>query len=409
MADGQEQILIPYPDVFKDYRIKFEKEVRNCEDIILDEARGAAILSCDAGRDRWNTVMVCGIALLLPSYNFLCTFGFWCPPILHLLKGVFIDPSWSGALYYYKYPKYPNISDTGAIHLLQINGMPVESWMKFHPLGLGYWAPSRTLFVVNHGPPGPSIEIFKINKQVTAASHMSTIQHELLNSPNSVVPISETELLVTNDHKWTARRNSTLNLLESYLAYPGGNVVYMNLETNETKVLAHLPFANGITLLNKTMLAVASTTTPSINIYNLTRSETSSKTHNKAPTLKLIQKISVPFFPDNLGTDSDGKLLIAGHPHPPALERVAKTNHRYFGDEQDGWIEGKLPEARLPADERPRSPSWVVEWNGNQKGVMRDIYLGTEYGTSSSFARDVGRGVAFIVGLYERGIFVGKV
>jgi arylesterase/paraoxonase len=45
--------------VFKDHRVKFVNAVRNCEDVVLDEARGVAILSCDAGRDKWNTVMVC--------------------------------------------------------------------------------------------------------------------------------------------------------------------------------------------------------------------------------------------------------------------------------------------------------------------------------------------------------------
>jgi arylesterase/paraoxonase len=345
----------------------------------------------------------------LSSAKVIQTFNFSFPLILIPLKGVFKDSSWSGALYYYKYPKYPNISEEGAIHLLRIDGMPVESWMKFHPLGLGYWAPTRTLFVVNHGPPSPSIEIFKINKQVTAAKHIRTVQHESLNSPNSVMPISETELLVTNDHKWTAESNSTLSLLETYLAYAGGNVVYMDLKMNKTKTLAHTPFANGITVLNKTMLAVASTTTLSINIYNITRSTSSLNAHTNTPTLKFFQKISVPFFPDNLKTDSDGKLLIAGHPYPPALKKVALTNHQYaFGDDQDGWVEGKLPEPRKPVEERPRAPSWVVEWDGNQQGVVRDVYLGMEYGTSTSFVRDVGRRVAIIVGLYERGVFVGK-
>lgn len=44
--------------VFSDYKIKFEDRVRNCEDVHLDEELGIAYLSCDPGRDRWNTVMV---------------------------------------------------------------------------------------------------------------------------------------------------------------------------------------------------------------------------------------------------------------------------------------------------------------------------------------------------------------
>lgn len=43
---------------FKSYEIKFADQIRNCEDVILEESLGVALLSCDPGRDRWNTVMV---------------------------------------------------------------------------------------------------------------------------------------------------------------------------------------------------------------------------------------------------------------------------------------------------------------------------------------------------------------
>lgn len=44
---------------FSSYEIKFVDQLRNCEDVILPEGLdGLAILSCDEGRDRWNTVMV---------------------------------------------------------------------------------------------------------------------------------------------------------------------------------------------------------------------------------------------------------------------------------------------------------------------------------------------------------------
>jgi hypothetical protein len=41
-----------------DYEIKFADTNRNCEDAVLDEKNGIAILTCDPGRDKWNTVMV---------------------------------------------------------------------------------------------------------------------------------------------------------------------------------------------------------------------------------------------------------------------------------------------------------------------------------------------------------------
>jgi hypothetical protein len=58
----------------------------------------------------------------------------------------------------------------------------------------------------------------------------------------------------------------------------------------------------------------------------------------------------------------------------------------------------------LHPDERPRAPSWVAEWDGNPEGKLRHLYVGTEYGTSTSTVRDVKRGVGFVVGLYEPGV-----
>ena len=43
----------------KNLQIRFADQVRNCEDMAIDTFEGFAILSCDPGRDSWNTVMVC--------------------------------------------------------------------------------------------------------------------------------------------------------------------------------------------------------------------------------------------------------------------------------------------------------------------------------------------------------------
>jgi arylesterase/paraoxonase len=43
---------------FKSHEIKFADQIRNCEDVILEESLGIAFMGCDPGRDRWNTVMV---------------------------------------------------------------------------------------------------------------------------------------------------------------------------------------------------------------------------------------------------------------------------------------------------------------------------------------------------------------
>jgi len=43
---------------FKSHGVKYQDRLQNCEDVIMEESLGMAFLSCDPGRDRWNTVMV---------------------------------------------------------------------------------------------------------------------------------------------------------------------------------------------------------------------------------------------------------------------------------------------------------------------------------------------------------------
>lgn len=45
-------------NAFKEHEVKFRDLLKNCEDVILVEEQQVALLSCDTGRDNWNTVMV---------------------------------------------------------------------------------------------------------------------------------------------------------------------------------------------------------------------------------------------------------------------------------------------------------------------------------------------------------------
>lgn len=42
---------------FASHEVKYHDRLGNCEDVIMEESLGVAFLSCDPGRDRWNTVM----------------------------------------------------------------------------------------------------------------------------------------------------------------------------------------------------------------------------------------------------------------------------------------------------------------------------------------------------------------
>lgn len=47
------------------YEIKFANQLRSCEDVILLEKEGIAVMACDPGRERHNTVMVSLICTLV--------------------------------------------------------------------------------------------------------------------------------------------------------------------------------------------------------------------------------------------------------------------------------------------------------------------------------------------------------
>jgi arylesterase/paraoxonase len=367
LADRYKLVYIVYSNhpsrlkttnAFTSYDIKFKDQLRNCEDVILDETKGYAYLSCDPGRDRWNRPL-----------------------------GVFIDPYWQhGWIYTFDYA-----SKGKAPEPMNIERFDDSKTRGFHPLGLALHSDSQTLYAINHAEDGPSIEVFSVSKDGKTLTYRRTIEHPLLHAPNFLVPISHSELYVTNDHRWPARTYGLLSKIETTAAYPGGSINYLDLRTNIVRKLHDIPFANGIGLLNESHVVVASTTLPALYVF--------SKVY-RSTNLHLEKRIRTDFLPDNLSVDGSGKLLIAGHPYGLAIGPVAHNTHKYNMDNKDSSL--------LPEDARPRSSSWVAEWDGNEEGKLRDLYISHEYGTSTTAVRDVKRGVGIIGGLYEKGILVWK-
>jgi arylesterase / paraoxonase len=234
--------------------------------------------------------------------------------------------------------------------------------------------------------------MIQLNEKGTSGIHKGTLKHPLISAPNSIWPISEHEILFTNDHRWTGLKNPILSKVEDLALIPGGSLVYFNLKTNEAKKLWDIPFANGVVALNNTHIAVASTTRPAVTVFQMDQ---------RTKTVTLKQTLWPVFWADNLSVDSSGKLLIAGHPQPFMVQKVAQENQFY---DIDGTNEADL----LPSSERPRAPSWVAEWDGNVEGKLRNLFVGHEYGCSTSAVRDLKRGLGFVGGLYEKGILMWK-
>ncbi|KAI5924003.1 putative paraoxonase [Camillea tinctor] len=359
--------LVPV-DNFGSYEIKFVDRVRSCEDALVLEPEGVSILACDPGRERWNTVM----GMFLPG------------------------PLPSAELYIYDY-KNSEASDEETLKRLQFVDFDVQD--DFHTLGMAYDEETSTLFAASHRHDQPAIEVFKLDLAAYTARHLGSIQHPLIHGPNSIALINGHELYVTNNNHFLVKDNPILNKLETYLGLPLGTVVHVDFSSFiadprgghpvQATVAARLAFANGIELLNSTTVAVASTSRASVYLYTISP-ESPAK-------LAYATQIHVPFLVDNLSVASDGRLMMAGHPHMPSLVKFTKSRHVCNGS----------PEETKPdycAD--PGAPSWAAEWT--EEGGLKNLYVGTEYPSSATIARDVKRGMGILSGLYAKGIMVWR-
>ncbi|KAF2032203.1 calcium-dependent phosphotriesterase [Setomelanomma holmii] len=346
-------------NTFKSLDVKFTDTIKNCEDVVLVEDKGVALLSCDPGRDRWNTVMG----------TFTKDDG------LNTGSGIWI----------YDY------STTDSLTRITLANFP--SAHDFHPLGLDLDESTSTLYIVNHARSGLAIELFHLAINTATATHIRTFTHPLLHAPNAVEPLGNGKLYVTNDHLITASTSQVLSKLETFSGLPGGSVVYIDLAApEESKTVARVPFANGVVRLNTSHLAVASSSKAGVYIYAVQPDH----------SLTFEKLIRTPSSVDNLSVDSAGTLLMAGHPFAPQLMKVA--------EKRPGCVEnGSAEEKEVCGCD---APSWASEWS--EKTGLMTLLVSSGVGeealcSSSTVVRDVGRGVGIVGMLYGRGIGVFRV
>ncbi|GAW24052.1 hypothetical protein ANO14919_136310 [Xylariales sp. No.14919] len=357
---------------FTSSEIKFTEQIRSCEDVLLVEARGLALLACDPGRETWNTVM-----------------------------GFFVEgeaPHQNAELWAYNYTN-PSLSDAQSLSPIKIVGLHTE----LRTVGFEFHEPSETLFVTNHGREGPRIEQFHLDLETLVATHTRTLSHPLLRAPNSIVALSGSEFFFTNQHHFTARESGRLLwALETYIALPIASVVHARVledGTLDAAVVARQAYPNGIALLNDSTLAVAATSKRLVNLYTILPGEPG-QTHGR---LQLDTSIWLPFLPDNLAVSkADGALLIAGHPHLPSLNKFSRSRRVCHRPEA---VAAGGEKARKMCDETSAA-SWASEWTPGDG--LKHIYAGWEYPTSSSVVRDREKGVGIVSGLYSKGLLVWR-
>ncbi|RYP91875.1 hypothetical protein DL770_001997 [Monosporascus sp. CRB-9-2] len=379
--------LVRVNNLGRSHDVKFadRDDVRSCEDALMVESIGVAIVACDPGRERWNTVM----GLFLP------------------------DPVPGADIYIYDY-KSASTPDSEALRRVELVGFPGGS--DLHTLGMAFDEASSTLFVANHAKAGPRIEVFKLEINALKATHVRTVSHPLIHGPNSIALVSSEEFFVTNDHAIPATRSKFLSVLETYLAPPTGTVVYVDLRGAEVEadVVARAPFANGMEILNATTVAVASSSRGAVYLYTLTPHPLPSSpqpnddkaAQKRTPELTYASRIKVPFVPDNLSLSRSKtgktKLIIAGHAHAPSLTHFAATRH-ICNDPAE--LARADPETASYC-EAATAPSWVSEWS--EEDGLRHLYVDTEYPSSATAARDADRGVGIVAGLYAKGLLIWR-
>lgn len=313
-------------------------------------------------------------------------------------KGIFRPgPVESGHLYIYDY------KSTDAAPPREIEFVDFEFASDFHSLGIAYDETTSRLLVASHRHDFPAVELFKLdlNLDKPTATHLLSIQHPLLHGPNAMVWINEHEFYATNDHHLLIRHHPFLSKLETALALPGGTVVHVDFASlladpqgrAQASIVARVPFANGIDLLNETTAVVASTSRTRVYFYNITRPFSS------PPIFKYLKSIKLPFLPDNLSISKDGALMMAGHPHPPSLDKFCKSRHICDND-ADAQKSSELCATTVPA------PSWVARWT--EENGLENLYVDVEYPTSSTALWDPEGKIGIVTGLYAWGILVWR-
>lgn len=235
------------------------------------------------------------------------------------------------------------------------------------------------------------------------ATHMRTIFHPLINAPNAIAASSADEFFVTNQHLFVPAKNRLLWLLETYLAPPLGRVVHVRILPSgeiDAAVSVRQAYPNGITFLgeDESRVAVASSNKALVYIYKVLK-----RGKNTHPPLELENTIrNLPYMPDNVGTSTDGALIIAGHPNLRKLGQFASSRKLCHRPK----ALAKASQATKELCRNLQAASWVSEWS--EKDGLSHVYSGWEYPTSATAVHDRARGVGIIAGLYARGIFVWR-
>jgi len=161
-----------------------------------------------------------------------------CDPARHF-KGVHPSHPPPGELWLFD----PTAPQTPPIQIL----IPVTD---FRPLGLSATKGEHgvRVFVTNQARTGARVEVLDLDLPRQRATHVATIRHPLIHSPNAVAAVSKDGFYLTND-AFFAHISTVGVIAEALSGLPGGSLIYvstLDLAQPKAKRIVRLPLANGV-------------------------------------------------------------------------------------------------------------------------------------------------------------------
>src|SRR5579859_6972350 len=199
----------------------------------------------------------------------------------------------------------------------------------FHPLGLALYHQTThsTLFVANAGRNQSSIELFRVSHTTPPKlTWRRTLTDPLIRNANAILPVSPTQIYVTNDHRSRRADSKYVHLAETYSQLPFSFTTFIDFSTETVKAKTAVSLqrvANGITATpDLELVFIAESARGGFGIYKCTPD-------NK---LDFQEYISVNGLPDNLHFDDDGyvnkdnwgksSVVVGAHPNVLKLEKI---------------------------------------------------------------------------------------
>ena len=190
--------------------------------------------------------------------------------------------------------------------------LTTELKIPFYPHGISMIriAVNRyRVYAVNHVDGIHSIEVFDLRND--SLTHIGTLQHNSMISPNDIVAIDKERFYFTNDHGFTKGLGK---FGEEYLGWAASNVVYF--DGNEYREVADgIAYANGINLdFNRSLLFVASPRDFLVKVFHI----------KEDGDLDFIENVDCGTGVDNIEFTPEGKMWIGCHPNLLAFAAYAK-------------------------------------------------------------------------------------